>query len=109
MSRGKCMEAFVLASNQDRLLSRVVVDLIGARGKHLVANTEVERNLERRCLGMCAGCAHRDQGRRKECEYRNAFHGGSPFQGISRLPSPRMKPLVVRRVKGTGRESSVKR
>ena len=77
----QCMEAIVLASNQDRSLSRVVTDLIGPRGKHLVVNGEVERNLERRCLGMCASAAHRDQGRRQECKYRSAFHGGSPFRG----------------------------
>ena len=81
VSSGKCMDAVVLASNQDRGLSRVVVDLIGARGKHLVANTEVERNRERRCLSICASAAHRDQGRRQECECCKAFHGGSPFRG----------------------------
>src|ERR1700712_4521462 len=81
MSCGQCMEALVLASNQDRVLSRVVVDLIIPRRKHLVANGEVERDREPRCLGVCANAAHRDQGRRQECEYRNAFHGGSPFRG----------------------------
>ena len=76
---GKCMEAPVLASNHDRALRRVVADLIAPRGKHQVVNGEVERNLEHRCLGTCASAAHRDQGRRQECEYRRAFHGGSPF------------------------------
>src|ERR1700751_2582149 len=81
MNCGQCMEAVVLASNQDRGLSRVVADLICPRGKHLVVNGEVERNLERRCLGMCVSAAHRDQGCSQECEYRDAFHGGSPFRG----------------------------
>src|SRR5258708_33490182 len=42
MNCGKCTEAVVLASNQDRVLSRVVADPIGPRGKHLAANGEVE-------------------------------------------------------------------
>src|ERR1700761_2323597 len=91
MSCGQCMEAVVLASNQDRALRRGVADLIGPRGKHLVANGEVERNLEYRRLGTCASAArrnHQDQGCRKICEYRSAFHGCSPLQGIFRLPSP---------------------
>jgi hypothetical protein len=84
LSCGKCMEAPVLASDHDRALRRVVADLIAPRGKHQVANGEVERNLEHRCLGTCASAAHRDhrdQGCRKICEYRSAFHGGSPFRG----------------------------
>src|ERR1700761_5201053 len=82
ISCGERMEAVVVpASNQDRGLSRGVANLIGSRGKHLIANSEVERNLEPRCLGMCASTAHRDQGCREICEYRSAFHDGSPFRG----------------------------
>jgi hypothetical protein len=93
------MEAIVLASNQDRGLSRVVTDLIGPRGKHLVVNGEVERNLGRGCWACARAPLAIESRPPSECEYVVRFMVVLLFEGISRLPSPRIKPLFAPRSK----------
>jgi hypothetical protein len=110
ISCGERMEAVVvLASNQDRGLSRGVANLIGPAGNSWLPTVKSNGTVN---LGAWA-CAQAPPIEIKvAAKYASTvlrFMVVLLFEGISRLPSSRIKPLLARRVKATGRESSVSR